>query len=158
MIMHDPGFRIPVPPRPSKNHYDASDMGLAKEKPDADDRKGMCKKMHYRTKAAMKILMELTRKEAFEFLEVLDDVQKKIYCGSEVFPFDKMAREEAVRELKVLLEDGELEIPRHLKGHLERFLELMINERAPMDELLSECNSALNVLLHYDLFKPDACN
>ncbi|MCI9357215.1 MAG: hypothetical protein HFH59_06660 [Lachnospiraceae bacterium] len=129
-----------------------------KKKPDADARKGMGKKIYYRTKAAMKILMELTRKEAFEFLEVLDDVQKKICYGSEVFPFDKMAREEAVRELKVLLEDGELEIPRHLKGHLERFLELMINERAPMDELLFECNSALNVLLHYDLLKPDDPN
>lgn len=111
--------------------------------------------MNYRTKAAMKILMELTRKEAFEFLMVLDDVQGKFYYGNCIFPFDKMTKEEAIQELKILLGDEELRIPEHLKGYLERFLELMINERAPMDELLFEYNSALNVLLHYDLLKPD---
>lgn len=112
--------------------------------------------MDYRTKAAMKILKDLTRKEAFELLTVLDTVQKKFYCGSRIFPFNKMAKEEAIQELKILLGDEELRIPEHLKGYLERFLELMINERAPMDELLFEYNSALNVLLHYDLLKPDA--
>lgn len=112
--------------------------------------------MQYRTKAAMKILMELTRKEAFELLEVLDNVQRELHYGSSIFPFAKMPREEAVMEMKKLLEDGGIAVPLHLKEKLERFLELMINERAPMDELLFEYNSALNVLLHYDLLKTDA--
>ncbi len=114
--------------------------------------------MQHRTKAAMKIIMELTRKEAFELLEVLDNVQKELYYGSSIFPFDKMSREEAVRAMRTLLGNRKTAAPSHLKEPLESFLELMIEERAPMDELLFEYNSALNVLLHYDLLKPDTCD
>lgn len=112
-------------------------------------------KMNYRTKAAMKLLMELTREEALNLSDILDRVQKKLYIGNRIFPFDCMKKEDAVISMKETLEDESLGIPGHLRGHLERFLELMITERAPMDRLSSEYNSAFVPVMHYELFRPD---
>lgn len=110
----------------------------------------------YRTKAAMKILMGLTKEEALKLSGVVDDVQKKFYIGNDVFPFDHMKKEDAVVNMKEMLKDEELDIPVHLRGHLERFLELMINERVPMDRLISEYNSAFTPVLRYGLFELEA--
>lgn len=111
--------------------------------------------MLYRTKVAMKILMRLTKGEALELSRIVDSVQERFYIGTRMIPFDTLSKEDAVANMKEMLKDEELDIPVHLRGHLERFLELMITERAPMDKLISEYNSAFTPVMYYELFKPD---
>lgn len=111
--------------------------------------------MLYRTKVAMKILMGLTKGEALELSKIVDSVQKRFYIGDSIFPFDGLKKEDAVVNMKEILKDEEPDIPEHLRGHLERFLELMITERAPMDKLICEYNSAFAPVMHYELFRPD---
>lgn len=111
--------------------------------------------MEYRIKAAMKIIMELTREDAFKLNEIVDEFQKRTHIGERVLPFEKMSKEDALINIREILNSGTLDVPAHLKGHLERFLELMINERAPMDELVYEYGRAFCILLRFDLMKPD---
>lgn len=109
----------------------------------------------YRTKAAMKILMELTEEEASELSGIVDDVQKRFYIGTRMIPFDALSKEDAAIRIRCVLNDGVLDIQTHLRRYLERFLELMINERAPMDMLADEYDRAYNLVFEYGLFKPD---
>lgn len=111
--------------------------------------------MLYRTKAAIKILMELTEKEALELSVTIGDVQDRFYIGTRMIPFDALSKEEAASRIRYVLSNGGLDIPAHLRRPLERFLELMINEGARMDKLVDEYDSVHSLVLDYDLFKPD---
>ena len=109
----------------------------------------------YRTKAAAEILMGLTAKEAFELLKMVRHIQKRFYIGARMIPFDTLPKDDAHDRIQCILNDGTLDIPAHLRGPLERFLELMIDERAPMDMLVEEYNTALNRVFQLELFKPE---
>lgn len=111
--------------------------------------------MLYRTKATTEILTDLTAKEAFELLKMVRHIQKRFYIGARMIPFDNIPKDDAHDRIQCILNDGTLDIPAHLRGPLERFLELMIDERAPMDMLVEEYNTALNRVFQLELFKPE---
>lgn len=110
----------------------------------------------YRTKATMKILMELTQEEALQLFDVVKEVQKKFYIGDQLFPFNELKKEDAADNMKRILADSGLDIPAHLREPLERLLGLMIDERASMDTLESELGNAFGPVFKYDLFRPEA--
>lgn len=112
--------------------------------------------MLYRTKAAMEILMDLNAKEAFELFKMVRHIQKRFYIGTRMIPFDKIPKDDAHDRILCILNDGTLDIPAQLRGPLERFLEVMVEERAPMDMLVEEYNTALSRVFQPDLFKPEA--
>lgn len=99
--------------------------------------------------------MGLTAKEAFELLKMVRHIQKRFYIGARMIPFDNIPKDDAHDRIQCILNDGTLDIPAHLRGPLERFLELMIDERAPMDMLVEEYNTALNRVFQLELFKPE---
>ena len=111
--------------------------------------------MLYRTKATMEILMDLTAKEAFELFKMVRHIQKRFYIGTRMIPFDEIPKDDAHDRIQCILNDGTLDIPAQLKGPLERFLEVMVEERAPMDMLVEEYNTALNRVFQLDLFKQE---
>lgn len=111
--------------------------------------------MLYRTKATTEILTDLTAKEAFELLKMVRHIQERFYIGARMIPFDNIPKDDAHDRIQCILNDGTLDIPAHLRGPLERFLELMIDERAPMDMLVEEYNTALNRVFQLELFKPE---
>lgn len=114
--------------------------------------------MEYRTKAAVKIIAGLTKKEAFELFDLIGAVEKKFKQSK--LRTNSIKREDAVMFIGETIDgwvnDGELEVPLHLSGSLMDFIRLMVSERAQEDELLFEYNRALCPLLQYDLFKADA--
>lgn len=113
--------------------------------------------MEYRTKAAVKIIANLTKKEAFELFNLIDVIQKEFEENR--IDVRSLDREEAVAyvnsTIKYWIDAGELKVPSYLNDSLRSFLNLMVNERAPLCELSFEYNCALCPLLHYDLFKKD---
>lgn len=109
----------------------------------------------YRTKAAMEILTKLTKEEALELSRVVDDVQERFYIGTRMIPFDALSKEDAASRIRYVLSNGGLDIPAHLRRPLERFLELMINERAPMDMLADEYDRAFSQVLDRNMLRPD---
>lgn len=112
--------------------------------------------MLYRTKAAAEILMGLTAKEAFELSEMVRHIQKRFYIGTRMIPFENIPKDDARDRIQCILNDGTLDIPIQMRGPLERFLEVMVKERAPMDMLVEEYNTALSQVFQPDLFKPEA--
>lgn len=112
--------------------------------------------MLYRTKAAAEILMGLTAKEAFELSEMVRHIQKRFYIGTRMIPFENIPKDDARDRIQCILNDGTLDIPIQMRGPLERFLEVMVEERAPMDMLVEEYDTALSQVFQPDLFKPEA--
>lgn len=111
--------------------------------------------MLYRTKATMEILMGLTARDALELLKMVRHIQKRFYIGMRMIPFDKLPKDDAHDRIQCILNDGTLDISVHLRGPLEHFLEVMVEERAPMDMLVEEYNTALGRVFQLELFKTE---
>lgn len=112
---------------------------------------------YYKTKQAMKIITKLPKKYAYELFRVVDTVQDTLCMYNIVIPsVDAMDKNQAIHQVEIALKEKGVEIPEHLKESFWRFLKVMIDERAHMDELAWEYNRALCPLIHYDLFEPDA--
>lgn len=111
--------------------------------------------MEYRTKAAIKIIAQLTKEEAFELFNLVDSVGK-MFSESRL-RLQSLDKESAVafacETMDSWIADGVLEVPEYLADSLNSFLKLMVSERAQEDELSFEYNRALCPLLQYDLFK-----
>lgn len=117
--------------------------------------------MEYRTKAAMKIIAGLKKNEAFELFNLVRTIEDK-FKGNEAFLFQSLQSLDRKTAIELVIDtvnewenNGELEVPSYLKYSFKSFLELMMNERAQLDEILFEYNCALCPLLQYDLFKLD---
>ena len=75
-----------------------------------------------------------------------------------VLRFERKGRDkkQAISLMEIRLKEAGVEIPEHLREPFWRFMKVMIDERAHIEELAWEYNRALAPLIRYDLFEPDA--
>lgn len=116
--------------------------------------------MEYKTKAAVKIIAGLTKKEAFELFDLVGVIEKKFKENRVYFNLKLLNSKEAVtfvnQSIDIWIKAGEFLVPLHLDDSFRSFIELMVSEKAQLDELVFEYNCALCHLLRLDLFKADA--
>lgn len=116
--------------------------------------------MEYRTKAAVKIIAGLTKKEAFELFNLVGVIEEKFNENRRCLNLKPLSNETAVAFVKqsidIWIKTGELTVPPHLSDSFMSFIELMVTEKAQLHELVFEYNCALCHLLRFDLFKADS--
>ena len=113
--------------------------------------------MEYRTKATVKIIAGLTKKEAFELFHLVGVIEEKFKENGIGLGLQSLDRETTVTFVNDTIDEwikaGELEVLPYLNDSFRSFIELMVSERAQLDELRFEYNRALCPLLQYDLFE-----
>jgi len=111
---------------------------------------------YYKTKLAMKIITKMTRDDAYELFRVVQKVEDAICVNGIVCaPVEGSDKKQAIPLIENTLEDAGVEIPEHLREPFWKFMEVMINERAHIEELVWEYNRALAPVIRYGLFEPD---
>ena len=112
---------------------------------------------YYKTKLAMKIITKLTRDDAYDLLGIVMKAGDAIRIdGIVCTPVKGMDKKQAISLMEIRLKEAGVEIPEHLREPFWRFMKVMIDERAHIEELAWEYNRALAPLIRYDLFEPDA--